>query len=179
MIATRHPDIGVPAAGADEPRTLVVPVDSSPASIVAVNLATRLALQSGGQIILVDVSDGTETEPVLPTDEETQPANHLRRVLLPLQNAVSAAGVEVSCRLLHGDDKGSQLRALISGAGDGRAVVLNNPLNLSGALRDVTGELLLQPPCTAYLAGVENSASASWTAILAGVARWLWHQLIR
>jgi nucleotide-binding universal stress UspA family protein len=178
------------------PRALFVPMDGSPASSPALNLAIRLARQSRSEIVLVDLL-GSATEAhasrvaelaedamscaceTRQMDEEGRTVQRLRQILLPLQGEVQAAGVEASVRLLHGDAPADALRALVNAAGPDRALVLSHPLNVSGAMRQLTGDLLIQPPCTIYLTSATGSPRSTWRAIATGLLRWSWQHLTR
>jgi nucleotide-binding universal stress UspA family protein len=196
MTSARLTGTEVLGAETRAPRALFVPVDGSPASHPALDLAIRLARQSPSEIVLVDLLDSAievhapraaelgEDVPGfacegMPIDEEGRTVQRLRQILFPLQGEVEAAGIEASIRLLHGDDPANALRALVSAAGPDRALVLSHPLNLSGEMRRLTGDLLIQQPCTVYLTGATGSPRSTWRAIATGLLRWSWQRLTR
>jgi nucleotide-binding universal stress UspA family protein len=195
MIATRTSGTGAYTDEARAPRLLFVPVDGSPASSAAVDLAIRVAQQSDSEILLVDMlshaADDLALEPLVseewsppPTqdvtlDEEGRTARRLRQVLLPLQGRVSEAGIAVSSRLLHGGRPARELRDLVTVAGPERALVLCNPLDLLGPLRELTGDLLLEPPCTVYLAASRHMRRSTSAAVAARLLSWLWRRINR
>jgi len=196
MIATRSSGTGAQTNQANAPRLFFVPVDGSPASQLAVDLAIRLARHARSEIVLIDTLRGESESGAsaavdlgedLPgyactvattTDQETRTAQRLRQVLLPLQGKVGEAGIQVSARLLHSAEPAGELRAIVNAAGPDRALVLSNPLNLLPPLRQLTGDLLLEPPCTVYLTGTTGSRAPSWPTVL-GLMRWLWLRLTR
>jgi nucleotide-binding universal stress UspA family protein len=134
---------------ADAPRELFVPVDATAAARRPLDLAIRLARQSPSRIIFIDV---------LP-DAESRTSTGVRQVLLPLQREVEEAGVPASIHSLQGSDPVLRLRELLRSSAPGRALVLGNPLELSGPLREVTGDLLVNQPCDVYLTSRSRGAS--------------------
>jgi nucleotide-binding universal stress UspA family protein len=165
-------------------RQLFVPVDATPASARAVELAIRLAGKNPSQIVLVALlpdrtpedeeidaelirADFMATElgfgmPMFPidTDEETRVRGRFQHVLLPLQRKVEAAGIPVEIRLLHGQRLGEQFRELLQEAMCGAAVVLSNPMRLYGALRELTSDLWINPACATYVTGFDRAEQA-------------------
>jgi len=197
MIAIRSSQAGSKTGPANAPRLFFVPVDGSPASGLSVDLAIRLARLAQSEIVLIDVlGSGLEAGLICPADaepalfgepgpiaplldDEERTARRLRQVLLPLRGRVSQAGIEVSARLLHSDQPAGEVRALVNAAGPDRALVLSNPLNLLPPLRQLTGDLLLEPPCTVYLTGTADSRAHSRTAVVLSLMRWVWQRLTR
>ena len=188
MIETRSAQTKPEGSAALQRCRLFVPVDGSPSSGRAVDLAVRLALRSKGEIVLIDLFDGDAGDAESSDGEgglaaavsmavaENRTAQRLRRLLLPLELRISAAGVEASGRMLHGAEPASHLRAIIGDAGSNRVLVLSNPLNLESPLRELTGDLLLTPPCTIYVTGAGRPAASAWRRILSGAMRSLWQR---
>ncbi len=90
--------------------------------------------------------------------------------MLPLQNVVAAAGIPVTIRLLRGEDLAGRLRALVTAEQPRPALVLGNPVRLYRPLRELTGDLLADAPCTAYVAGMERpemKRPSPWRRLLA------------
>ena len=189
-------------AGESQPRLLFVPVDASLACRRALTLAIRLAERSTAEIVLAGVVPGSrsaaEMDPedvrALPApvdpgsgapggvrslDDEDQVARALWNVLLPLQRHVRGFGVPATVRLLRGSDPAARLVEGIAVAPRDSALVLNNPLTLSGPLRDATAKLLVHPPCTLYVTGLPRANGPSRPRIMSQVARMLWHRHAR
>jgi nucleotide-binding universal stress UspA family protein len=169
-------------------RSLFVPVDASSASRRAVNLAIGIARDTGARIVLVDVlpdeSVDAEPDPELvralfmaaelglgaapilpPEDEQTRACRRVEQVLMPLRRLVHAAGVPVRTLLLRGRNPEAQLRFLVQTAAESHALVLSNPGALFSGVKELTGDLLLDPPCRLYVDGLDRPRSPGSTSL--------------
>jgi nucleotide-binding universal stress UspA family protein len=185
-----------PAAEA-QPRLLFVPVDASPACQRAVRMAIRVAEASLAEIVLVGVFAAARSTPdsgprevgalltlsdmglaapvpMQVMDDEQQVARMLWDTLIPLQRHVCSSGIPVTIRLLRGDPA-ARLRESVAVAPRGCALALNNPLTLDGSLRELTGELLVQPPCTLYVTGLSCDGRSPRGRTITSMVRRLWH----
>ncbi|HZQ38626.1 MAG TPA: hypothetical protein VFD32_22060 [Dehalococcoidia bacterium] len=167
-------------------------MDGTPAAQRTVALAEALAVRRGTSVLLAglapcDPAPDLESlhaqltldeygvgQPLLwlALDDEACLTRALQ-ALLPARRRLAAAGVPVAIRMLRSADPATELRALLA---RGRGLlVLTNPLDLGGALRTLTNDLLVQPPCSLYVAGLERSARRSWWHPLTELLRHVWH----
>jgi hypothetical protein len=157
-------------------RSLFVPVDASSLSRRAVSDAIRIA--GDGQFLIELVAQLTRPKRITemdaddlhnlvitsqlgcrpltamePAAEELRVSQRLRDVLLPLQRQVEAHDLPVALRLLRSGEPARELGETIGGAPAESALLLSDPSQLFGPLRDLSYQLLLDPPCPVYLCG--------------------------
>lgn len=94
------------------------------------------------------------------------------RALLPARQRLAAAGIPVTIRMLRSANPAAELRGLLVSTRG--ALVLANPPELGGALRTLTGNLLSEPPCTVYVAGLARPARPPRWRILSRLLRQIW-----
>ncbi|HEY7293855.1 MAG TPA: hypothetical protein VH916_02395 [Dehalococcoidia bacterium] len=176
---------------ADAPRLLIVPVDGTRAAQRAVALAEKIAVRDDTAVLLVGLAPAgpaldIETlqarltldeygvgapAPLPPIDGEAY-LTRVVRALVPAQRRLAAAGVPAALRMLRSHEPAAELRSLLADARG--TLVLVNPRDLGGSLRALTGELLVEPPCNVYVAGLARPARAPRWHILTALVRCLW-----
>jgi hypothetical protein len=168
---------------------LFVLVDGTAADERTLAMATRVAQNTGMHIVLVGFDPG---DPLLPDPEAVAAQMTLAELglgtvllephldaearimaifhkLLLLQRRLVEAGVDSTIRLVHGDRFEHEIREVIAAAPHGSALALGNPMELFGPPRDVTAALIVAPPCSLFVTGVNNPThSLRWYAI-----RWI------
>lgn len=171
------------------PCLLFVPVDGSEGAGRALAMAERIARRSGAQIIVLGLAPRTPppdaaaiqaqltlaelglgtVAPAWAVDDEARLTLHLR-LLLPMQQRLQAAGVPAVIRMLRDDDPVVQLRGIAGGAPGRHALALSNPLTIRGPLRALTGALLVEPPCTVYVTGLQPAVGSARRGVIACAA---------
>jgi nucleotide-binding universal stress UspA family protein len=172
---------------------VVVPVDAFPSSREAVQRGIALARDAGATLVLVALLPAYSPDPELdrlefqaafmaaelglgfswyaePEDDEVRAQRRQRQVLAPLAAMAAREGIPVRIQLLRGGRFAEQLRALIEKT-PGAELVLGNPLKLHDELHDLTGEMLLRPPCKLHVEDLDRPRRQR--------RRPLWRRLLR